>query len=150
MRKRIFIFLSIFLFGCLASCNNNPVDHSPTKTEKSASAEGSNKIGDTKKQKLSSMLYELAIVPDHKYFAKKHHIVLDKDRVRVFIFFDPSSSDHDRKKIVKDHKILIEKSSVDMIRGLLSVDHLISLSEEPVIRSIRLPDRLIKTRKTSP
>ena len=150
MKRRRFIFLYIFLFGCLISCNNNPAVHSLTKTEKNTSDAGSNKIGDTKKQKLSSMLYELATSPDADYFAKKHNIFLDKDRVRVFIIFEPTSSDTDRKKILNDHGIIIEKSSADLTRGLVPVDHLISLSQEPVIRSIRLPDRLIKTRKTIP
>lgn len=150
MKSRRFIFISIFLFGCLISCNNNPAVHPLTKTDKNTSDEGSNKIGDTKKQKLSSMLYELAISPNPYYFSEKHHIFLDKDRVRVFISFEPSASDPDKKKILKDHKIIIEKSSDDLTRGLVPVDHLISLSEEPVIQSIRLPDRLIKTRKTIP
>ena len=150
MKIRIFIFLFIFLFGCLISCNNNPAVYSLTKTEKNTSAAGSKKMGDTKKQKLSSILYELAISQDREYFAKKHNIHLDNNRVRVFIFFDPSSSGPDRKKILNDHGIMIEKSSADMTRGLVPVDHLISLSQEPVIRSIRLPDRLIKTRNTSP
>ena len=150
MKSRIFIFLSIFLFGCLASCNNNkPAVHSLTKTEKNTSASGSNKIGNTKKQKLSSMLYELATSQDPEYFAKKHNIHLDKNRVRVFIFFETSSSDPDRKKTLKDHGIIIEKSSANMIRGLVAVDQLIPLSKEPVIQSIRLPDRLIKTRNTN-
>ena len=151
MKNQIFIFLSIFLFGCLISCNNNkPGVHSLSKTEKNTSASGSKKIGDTKIQKLSSMLYELAISQDPEYFAKKHDIHLDNNRVRVFIFFEPSSSDPDRKKILNDHGIMIEKSSADMVRGLVPVDHLLSLSEEPVIRSIRLPDRLIKTRNIRP
>ena len=150
MNIRIFIFFFIFLFGGLISCNNNPAVHSLTKTEKNTSAKESNKIGDTKQQKLSSMLYELAISQDHEYFAKKHDIFLDKDRVRVYIFFEPSVSDPDRKKILKDHGIIIEKSAADLTRGLVPVDHLILLSEDPFIQSIRLPDRLIKTRKTSP
>ena len=150
MKKRIFTFYFIFLFGCLISCNNDPVVNSLKKSEKNTSASESKKIVDTKKQKLSSMLYELAISPNHEYFAKQNHILLDKDRVRVFIFFEPSSSDPDRKKILNDHGIMIEKSSADMIRGLVPVDHLLSLSEEPVIRSIRLPDRLIKTRNIRP
>jgi len=150
MEKRFFIFLSIFLFAGLISCNNNPAAHSLTKTEKNTSAAGSKKIDDTKGHKLSSMLYELAISPDHESFAKQHDIELDKDRVRVYILFDPSSSDPDRTKIIKDHKIIIEKSSADLTRGRVPVDHLISLSEEPVIRSIRLPDRLIKTREINP
>jgi hypothetical protein len=150
LKKRFFTFFFIFLFGCLISCNNDPMVHSLTKTEKNTSAAESNKIVDTKNQKLSSMLFELAVSPDPDNFAKKHDIFLDKNRVRVFIFFDPSALDPDRKKILEDHGIMIEKSSADLTRGLVPVDHLISLSHEPVIRSIRLPDRLIKTRKTSP
>ena len=150
MKVRKFTFFFIFLFGVFISCNNNPAVHSLAKTEKKTSAEGSNKIVDTNKQKLSSILYELAIAPDHEHFAKKHNIQLDNNRVRVFISFEPSSSDTDRKKIFNDHGIIIEKTSADMVRGLVTVDHLISLSQEPVIRSIRLPDRLIKTRNNRP
>jgi hypothetical protein len=150
VKIRIFTFFFIFLFGGLISCNNNPATQSLAKTEKNTSATGSNKIGNTKEHKLSSMLYELATSPDPYDFAKKHAIFLDKNRVRVFIVFEPSSSDPDRTKIIKDHKIIIEKSSADLTRGLVPVDHLISLSQEPVIRSIRLPDRLIKTRNNRP
>jgi len=135
----------------LASCNNDPVVvHSLGKTEKKASETGSNKIGDIKKQKLSSMLYELAVSQDPESFAKTHGILLDKNRIRVYIFFDPTSSDQDRKKILKDHEVIIEKNAAGMIRGLVTVDQFISLSQEPVIQSIRLPDKLIKTRKTDP
>jgi hypothetical protein len=146
----IFIFFFIFLFISLISCNNNPATHSLAKTEKNTSATGTNNIGDKKERKLSSMLYELAISQDHEFFAKQHDISLENNRVRVFIFFEPSSSDPDRTKIIKDYKIIIEKSSADLTRGLVPVDHLISLSQEPVIRSIRLPDRLIKTRNNRP
>jgi hypothetical protein len=150
VKSRNFIFFFIFLFGWLTSCNNDPVVvHSLGKTETKASETGSNKIGDIKKQKLSSMLYELAVSQDPESFAKTHDILLDKNRVRVYIFFNPTSSDQDRKKILKDHEITIEKSAAGMIRGLVTVDHLISLSQEPAIQSIRLPDRLIETRKKS-
>ena len=150
MKIRNFTYFFIFLFGVLISCNNNPAVHSLTKAEKNTSAAGSKKIGDTKKQKLSSILYELAISQDPEYFAKQHDISLENNRVRVFIFFEPTASDPDRKKMLNDHGIMIEKSAADMIRGLVPVDHLLSLSEEPVIQSIRLPDRLIKTRNISP
>ncbi len=150
MKIRIFIFFFIFLFGWLVSCNNDPiVVPSPGKTETKTSETGSNKIGDIKKQKLSSMLYELAVSQDPESFAKTHDILLDKNRVRVYIFFDPTSSDLDRKNILKDHEVIIEKSAAGMIRGLVTVDHLILLSQEPAIQSIRLPDRLIETRKKS-
>jgi hypothetical protein len=138
------------LFGWLVSCNNDPVVVHPLgKTDTNASETGSNKIGDIKKQKLSSMLYELAVSQDPESFAKTHDILLDKNRARVYIFFDPASSDQDRKKILKDHEVIIEKSTAGMIRGLVPVGHLISLSQEAAIQSIRLPDRLIETRKKS-
>jgi hypothetical protein len=150
VKIRIFIFFFIFLFGWLVSCNNGPVVvHSLGKTEAKAPETGSNKIGDIKKQKLSSMLYELAVSQDPESFAKTHDILLDKNRVRVYIFFDPTSSEQDREKILKDHEVIIEKSAAGMTRGLVTVDHLISLSQEPAIQSIRLPDRLIETKKKS-
>ena len=150
MKIRFLLFFLFFLFGGLISCNNNPAVHSLTKTEKSTSVAGSNKVDGTKKQKLSSMLYKLAVSQNPESFAKKHNISLENNRVRVFIFFEPSSSDPDRTDIIKDHNIIVEKNSNDLTRGLVPVDHLILLSQEPVIRSIRLPDRLIKTRKTNP
>jgi hypothetical protein len=148
VKIRIFIFFFIFLFGWLISCNNDPAVHSLAKTEKNISAPGPNKVGDTNKQKLSSMLYELAVSQEPDDFAKKHDIFLDRNRVRVYIFFEPSASHPVRTKILEDHNIMVEKSSNDLTRGLVPVDHLIFLSEEPVIRFIKLPDRLIKTRKT--
>ena len=148
--KNFFLFFFIFLFAGLISCNNNPKAHSLSKTDKNTSDEASNKIGDKKEHKLSSLLYELAISPDHEYFAKQHDIELDKDRIRVYIFFDPSASETNRTRIIKDHHIISEKRSADLTRGLVPVDHLILLSQEPVIQFIRLPDRLIKTRKTHP
>ena len=150
MKIRIPIFFFIFLFGWLISCNNDPAVHSLAKTEKNISAPGPNKVGDTKKQKLSSLLYELATSPDPDDFAKNHAIYLDKNRVRVFIFFTQSSSEPDRKKILDDHEIIIEKGAADMIRGLVTVNQLIPLSQEPVIRSIRLPNRLIKAGEINP
>jgi len=150
VKIRISTFFFIFLFAGLISCNNNTSIHSLTKTEKNTSAAESNKIGDTKKQKLSSILYELATSSDPDDFAKKHAIFLDKNRVRVFIVFEQSSSDPDRKKILNDHEIIIEKGAADMIRGLVTVNQLIPLSQEPVIQSIRLPDRLIKAREINP
>ena len=96
------------------------------------------------------MLYELAVSQDPESFAKTHDIEWDKDRIRVFIFFDPLTSDPDRTRIMKDHKIIIEKRSADLIRGLVPVDHLIPLSQDPVIQSIRLPDKLIKAKEMNP
>jgi hypothetical protein len=132
------------------SCNKAPAAHSLKKAEHNTTPEGSKKIGDTKNQKLSSLLYELALSPDPAYFAKKHNIFLDNHRVRVYIFLEPSSPDPERMKLLKAHNIMIEKWSADMLRGLAPVDQLIPLSAEPAVRFIRLPDTLIKSRNIRP
>ena len=150
MQRRIFIFFFIFLFGSLMSCKNTPAAHSLNKTEDRKSPEESKKIQDSKNQKLSSMLYELALSPDPDYFAKKHNILLDNQRVRVYIFLNQSSLEPERTKMLKTHHIMIEKRSADMLRALAPVDQLIPLSEEPLVRFIQLPDKLIKTRKIRP
>ena len=120
------------------------------KPEKNTLDSGSNKIGDTKKQKLSSMLYELAISPDHEYFAKKHNIFLSEDRIKVYISFDPDVIVSEEETIFKEYHIMIEKKSNGLIRALVPINKLIPLSEESGIRSIRLPDRLIKAREINP
>jgi hypothetical protein len=132
------------------SCNDTPAAHSFKKAEKSTMSGESKKIGEKKDQKLSSMLYDLALSPDPDYFAKRHDILLDKHRVRVYIFLEPSSPEPERIKLLKTHNIVTEKWSADMLRGLAPIDQLIPLSEEPAVRSIRLPDKLIKTRKIRP
>jgi hypothetical protein len=133
------------------SCNSTSASHSLMITEKNnSSTSGSKKIGDTKNQKLSSLLYELALSPDPEQFAKKHNILLDNHRVRVYIFLETSLPDPERIKLLKAHNIMIEKWSADMLRGLAAVDQLIPLSEEPAVRFIRLPDKLIKTRNIRP
>jgi len=150
MKRRIFIFFFISLVGWLISCNSPPVAHSLNKAENHPTPSESEKTGDNTQQKLSSVLYELALSPDPEYYAKQHNILLDNHRVRVFIILEPSSPDPEREKVFEDHNIRVEKRSGDMVRGLVAVDRLIPLSEEPVIQFIRLPDRLIKTRNIHP
>lgn len=150
VKRRIFIFFFIFLFGGLISCSNTPAANSFKITENKTIQEGPKKIGDSKNQKLSSLLYELALSPDPDYFAKKHNILLVNHRVRITIFFKPSAPEPEIVKLLKVHNIMIEKGSADMIRGLAPVDQLILLSEEPAVRFIQLPDTLIKTRKNRP
>lgn len=150
MRRRISIFLCIILSGCLISCNSPLVAHSLTKSDNDTTLSGSGNIADKKQPKLSSLLFELALSPDPEYFAKAHHIPLDNHRVRVFIFLESSSLDREREKVFEYHKIRVEKRSEDMVKGLVAVDRLIPLSEEPVVHFIQLPDRLIKTRNIDP
>ena len=150
MKRRIFIFFFILLFGCFISCNNAPAAHPLKRTKNQTTQEGSNKIKDTHHQKLASLLYELAVSPDPGYFARKHNILLDNHRVRVYILLEPSASKTERIKMLKAHNIIFEKWSGDMFRGLSPVDQLIPLSEEPAVNIIRLPDKLIKTGKIRP
>jgi len=96
------------------------------------------------------MLFKLAVSADPDHFAKNHDIFMDKNRTRVFIFFEPSTSDQEIKKILNDHKIMIEKGTSHMIRGLMAVEHLIPLSKENAVRSIRLPNKLIRAREINP
>jgi hypothetical protein len=150
MKIRVLIFFFIFSFGCLISCTNAPAAHSFKKTGNQTTQEGSKKIGDTTKHKLSSLLYELALSPNPDYFAKEHNILLNDHRVRVYIVFEPSAPESERIKVLKTHNIMIEKRAADTLRGLSPVDQLIPLSEEPAIRFIRLPDKFIKTRNIHP
>jgi hypothetical protein len=134
----------------MMSCNGTTGTQSVNKAENKTMPNESKQIVDKQNQKLSSMLYQLALSPDPDSFAKRHGILLDKHRVRVYIFLDPSASEATRIELVKSHNIVIEKRVSDILRGLVPVDQLIPLSEEPAVRFIRLPDKLIKTRNMRP
>jgi hypothetical protein len=97
-----------------------------------------------KELKLSSLLYELAVDPEPEKFAKKHGIFLTKGKVRVFISFNPTSSNSERDTLAKNYNFMVEKKSNDLSRALVPIDRLIPLSRESVVWSIRLPDRAIK------
>jgi hypothetical protein len=150
MKKRILIFFFILILGLLISCSNAPAAHSFKKTESQTTPEGSKQIAKSKNPKLASPLYELALSPDPEIFAKQHNILLEDHRVRVYIFLEPSTSKLETTKRLKARDIIIEKWSTDMLRVLAPIDQLIPLSEEPVVRFIRLPDKLIKTRNIHP
>jgi hypothetical protein len=134
----------------MISCNGTTATRSFNTAENKTMPGESKKIVDQQNQKLSSMLYQLARSPDPDSFAKRHGILLDNHRVRVYIFLDPSAPEPKRIELVKSHNIVIEKRVSDMLRGLVPVDQLIPLSEEPAVRFIRLPDKLIKTRNMRP
>ena len=105
----------------------------------------SGKNADTYKQlKLSSLLYDLAVDPEPEKFAKKHGIFLTDGRVRVFISFNPTSSNLERDTLSENYNFMVEKKSKDLSRALVPIDQLIPLSKESAIWSIRLPDRAVK------
>ena len=149
MQKLPLVILVIFLLGCKTTFKkDHNVTNSFPENKEDALPEGfKEKRKPPKELKLTSILYELAVAPEPEIFAKKHDIFLSIDRVRVFIFFDPASSSLDRENIVENYNIVVEKKSNGLLRALVPIDGLIPLSNESVIWSIRLPDRLIKPRK---
>jgi hypothetical protein len=126
MNRFIFITAAVFFLGCTTITQKDyPEDKPP---------EG---------LKLSSILYDLAVDPDPESFANKHNIFFHKNRVRVFIYFDPASSEPEREKIFEKYKLIVEKKSKDLARALVPVNALIPLSRESAIWSIALPDKPI-------
>ena len=97
-----------------------------------------------KQLKLSSLLYDLAIDPEPEKFAKKHGIFLTEGSVRVYISFNPTSSNLERDTLFENYNFMVEKKSKDLSRALVPIDQLIPLSKESAIWSIRLPDRAVK------
>lgn len=127
MKRILLFFLLILSLGCMKS------------TEKDSRTAFNEKHKPLKELKLTSVLYELAVASEPETFAKEHGISLSNGRVRVFIYFDPASSDPERKKTVRTHNVKMEKESNDLSRVLVPINRLIPLSKEPVVQSIRLP-----------
>ena len=138
------IILAILFLGCLTITkkDSNAVSSLPEKNEDTF-ADGI-KEGPPKGLKLSSILYELAVVSEPEKFAKKHDIFFTTGTVRVFISFNPASSNSERDKLAENYNFMVERKSNDLLRALVPIDRLIPLSKESVVWSIRLPDRAIK------
>jgi len=146
MKRLLLIILTILLLNCVTTAKNdrNVIHYLPEKKENTLTGEFKAKRKPPRELKLTSILYELAIASEPENFAKQHDIFLSNGRVRVFIFFNPASSSSEREKIFENYKIAIEKKSNDLLRALLPINTLIPISQEPIIWSIRLPDRPIK------
>ncbi len=129
------IILAIWILGC--------VDFIPEKNEDTSPKELMKGQKPPRDLKLSSILYELATDPETEKFAEEHSIILANSKVRVFISFDPASSNPEREKIIEKCNILVEKKSDYLLRVLIPIDKLIPLSKDSVIWSIRLPDKAI-------
>ena len=146
MKSLLLIILAILFLGCLITTKNdsNAVSSLPEKDEHTSAGAIKAVHKPPKELKLSSILYELAIAPEPGKFAKKHGIFLTEGKVRVFISFNPASSNSERDKLAENYTYAVEKKSNDILRALVPVDRLIPLSKESVVWSIRLPDRAIK------
>lgn len=149
MKRLFLIILAVLLAGCLPSTENDPnvTSSLPEKQEKRLPKKFNKQYQPPEELKLTSVLYELAVASDPENFAKKHNIFLSKERVRVYISFNPGSSIAEREKVLENYNIVVEKKAGNLSRALVPINRLISLSEESVIWSIKLPDRLIKPRK---
>jgi hypothetical protein len=149
MKRLFFIILAVLLAGCLPSTENAPNATSPLpeKKEKRLPKKFNKQSQPPEELKLTSVLYELAIASDPENFAKEHNMLLSKERVRVYISFNPDSSISKREKVLENYNIVVEKKAGNLSRALVPINRLIPLSKESVIWSIKLPDRLIKPRK---
>jgi len=67
--------------------------------------------------------------------------------VKVYISFDPGSSISERKKMLENYNIMIEKTAGNLSRAWVPLNRLIPLAKESVIQTITLPKRLIKPRE---
>jgi len=152
LKKLFLTILAVMLAGCATNSENDLIiaKSVPEKKEKRFPQEFNKHHKPPGGLKLTSVLYEFAVAPDPEYFAKKHNIFLSKERVGVYISFDPNSSISKREKIIEDYNIVIVKKAGNLSRALVPVNRLISLSKESVIWSIKLPNRLIKPNKTKP
>ena len=148
MKRFCLIILYVMLAGCVNHSENdvNVPTSVSEKRENTVSKELSKQHNPPGEHKLTSVLYELAVAPDPDYFAKQHHILLTKGSVKVFISFDPGSSIPERKEMIKNYNIVIEKTAGSLSRAWVPVNQLIPLSNESVIQSITLPKRLITPR----
>jgi len=137
------------LAGCVTKSENDLIitNTVPENKEKTLPKEFNKQYKPPEELKLTSVLYELAVASDPDNFAKERNIFLTKDLVKVYITFDPGSSIRQREDIFKNHNITIEKKAGNLSRALVPVNRLIPLSNEPVIQSIKLPNRLIKPRE---
>lgn len=146
LKSLLLIILAILFLGYLTTTkkDSNSVSSLPGKNEDTF-ADGIKKGHKPPKElKLSSILYELAVAPEPEKFAKKHDIFLTEGKVRVFISFNPASSNSEREQLAENYNFMVEKKSNDILRALVPIDRLIPLSKESVVWSIRLPDRAKK------
>ena len=91
--------------------------------------------------KLSSILYRLAISENKARFAEEHGLSFFENKVRVFINFEPSSSNSKRESVISNHGGTIEKKAKTLVRVLVSVESLLPLAREPIIQLIKIPDK---------
>ena len=142
----LLIILAIASVGCLTTIKKDsdavgPLSEKNDDTYADEIMEGHKP---PKQLKLSSLLYDLAVDPEPEKFAKKHGIFLTDGRVRVFISFNPTSSNLERDTLSENYNFMVEKKSKDLSRALVPIDQLIPLSKESIVWSIRLPDRAVK------
>jgi hypothetical protein len=88
-------------------------------------------------RKLSSVLYEFLKTSDREGFARTHHIFYHEGKLRVYISVDPAISQKEKERLIKAHQIIVEKETEILLRAIVPVDELPSLSSETSVLSIR-------------
>ena len=152
MKRLFLIILAVILAGCVTNSEKdlNVTKSVPEKKEKTLPKEFIKEHKPPKELKLTSVLYELAVTQNPDIFAKERNIILTKGLVRVYITFNSGSSIFERKKIIENYNLTIEKKAGNLSRALVPVNRLIPLSKESVVQSIKLPNRLIKPERIKP
>ena len=142
----LLIMLAFSFLGCLTTSKNGSDVVGPLseKNDDSYADTIMNENKPPQELKLSSLLYDLSVDPEPENFAKKHGIFLTEGKVRVYISFNPASSNLERDMLSENYNFMVEKKSKDISRAVIPIEQLIPLSKESAVWSIRLPDRAIK------
>jgi len=145
LKSFLLIIWAIASLGCSGTIKNeyDAVGSSSEKNDGTYAGEIKKENKPPKELKLSSLLYNLAVDPEPENFAKKHGIFLTEGKVRVFISFNPASSNLERDMLSENYNFMVEKKSKDISRAVIPIEKLIPLSKESALWSVRPPDRAI-------
>lgn len=147
IKPLLLVFLAVVSLGCTQTplLESNNVD-SPNKTK---AGDLPPKRGEYNKpadqQKLTTILHQLTITSEPESFAKQQGLSFLHDKVKVFIYFTPDAPSSARQRAINAHDIQVEKQANDLVSAWVSVNRLIPLTKEPVVRFISQPKILKKT-----
>lgn len=117
------IFLFLILVNVCAAAGQQPIQ---TKASKPAQA-----------AKMDSMLYQLTQAEDPEAFARQRDIPLVNDRVRVVIEL------HEGSDLVVGPEIAVEATYRNLVRALVPIGRVLSISQQEDVKFVRLPQKLV-------
>ena len=147
IKPLLLVLLAVMSLGCTQTplMESKNVD-SPNKTKLGIPPP---KKGENNKpadqQKLTTILHQLTITSEPESFAKQYGLSFLRDKVKVFIYLTPDAPSSERQRVINAHDIQVEKQANDLVSAWISVDRLVPLTKEPVVRFISPPKILKKT-----